>query len=238
MLGWLDANDALVERFAAPPPIWPEPELPWVGDLEAAVPAIRKEVLRYLALRQPPETDELIGARSVVDDPYRAVPSGRGSWRILLLQSFGRPVAGVADQFPDTLAAVGRSPLVGNIGFTCLDPGSRIEPHRDLNRGVLRLQLPILLPADAERCWLLLGGTRVRWEEGRCVLFDQCVTHEAVNDTDEPRVVLTAEVVLPLPFPLSLGNRVAQHAYRRLPSYEGMVERAADAARRPLEAAS
>jgi len=70
------------------------------------------------------------------------------------------------------------------------------------------------------------------------VLFDQCEPHEVSNDSDDERVVLTTEVLLPLPFPLSLLNRLAQRSYRSLPSFRGMVERAAEAALAPTVAVS
>jgi aspartyl/asparaginyl beta-hydroxylase (cupin superfamily) len=43
-----------------------------------------------------------------------------------------------------------------------------------------------------------VDGTYNRWQEGRCLLFDDSRRHEVWNDTEEERVVLLFDVVRPM----------------------------------------
>ncbi|WCO65883.1 aspartyl/asparaginyl beta-hydroxylase domain-containing protein [Iamia majanohamensis] len=225
LLAALDANDALVRRARPTGSAWWDASAHgWVAPLEAQVGTIRGEVERFLAQRAAPATtlvNGLDGGRGP-----SSVPPSDGTWRVVVLSSFGRPVPGNAERFPATMAAVARTPAIANVGFSILDPGSRIEEHRDPNRGALRYQLPVIVPGPPGACRISVGGEERAWEEGRSVLFDLAEPHWARNDTDQPRVVLVMEVLMPLRGPVALVNRAVQRAYRRLPTYRALPERA------------
>jgi beta-hydroxylase len=84
-------------------------------------------------------------------------------------------------------------------GFSRLEPGTHIAPHRDgTGPGVVRCQLALRIPAG---CLLRVGAWTGTWQEGRCVAFNGLVEHEVANLGSEPRIVLLADFRPPPPPP-------------------------------------
>lgn len=54
-------------------------------------------------------------------------------------------------------------------------------------------------------------------------MVDRPVLHEAWNDSDEVRVLIMAEV--PMPLPLNVCNHVAQRMFRFFPTFRGLTDR-------------
>jgi aspartyl/asparaginyl beta-hydroxylase (cupin superfamily) len=54
--------------------------------------------------------------------------------------------------------------------------------------------LPIIVPPG---CWLRVGNETREWEEGKLLIFDDSMEHEAKNPTGELRVILLFEVWRP-----------------------------------------
>jgi len=49
----------------------------------------------------------------------------------------------------------------------------------------VRCHLGLRVPPQAERCWIRVDGEICRWQEGRCLLFDDTYEHEVLNDTGD-----------------------------------------------------
>jgi beta-hydroxylase len=116
-------------------------------------------------------------------------------------------------------------PQMTTVGFSALESRSHIAEHVGTNRGALRYQLPLVVPGQPGDCRIRLGDEMVEWEEGKSVIFDLKVNHEAWNDSDGRRVLFMIETAMPLPRPLSWLNRLVQYQYRFFPSYRDMPER-------------
>ena len=77
------------------------------------------------------------------------------------------------------------------------EPGPLVTRCRNLtvakvdSIGLVVRNLGIDVP---DGCGLRVGGIERRWEEGRCVVFDDSFTHEAWNRSDQPRVVLVVDL--------------------------------------------
>jgi aspartate beta-hydroxylase len=69
-----------------------------------------------------------------------------------------------------------------------LNPGTQIKPHKGPTNVRLRCHLGIKIP-DGD-CGLTVGGETRRWQQGRCLVFDDSLEHEAWNRTPESRIVL------------------------------------------------
>ncbi|KAF1688194.1 hydroxylase [Pseudoxanthomonas broegbernensis] len=80
---------------------------------------------------------------------------------------------------------------VVNAGFSRMAPGARILPHVGYTRAVLRLHLALYVKGD---CGLRVGFERRTWQEGRCLLFDDTVEHEAWNNGAHDRLVLLLDL--------------------------------------------
>jgi aspartyl/asparaginyl beta-hydroxylase (cupin superfamily) len=172
-------------------------QFPWLGDVEAAIPEIRAELEAVLAQdgafhpyvesepNRPPATHLLL------NDPR---------WGVFHLWKHGAPVAGNADRCPKTMAALERAPMPRIPGrspmalFSLLRPSAHIAGHNGLLNTRLICHIPLILPG---RCRLRVGNEVREWEEGKALIFDDSVEHEAWNDSDSTRVILLFEIWRP-----------------------------------------
>jgi len=170
----------------------------WVADVESATDDIRRELLAVL------EEDGLFRPY-MVSDPRRP-PSGyhglvdNPEWSTLYLWENGGPVPGIADRCPRTMEAMQAVPLphittrAPSILFSLLRPGARIPPHHGVLNARLICHLPLVVP---DRCGFRVGNETRAWEEGKLLVFDDSIEHEAWNDSDRDRVILIFDVWRP-----------------------------------------
>lgn len=180
---------------------------PWVRRLEDAVDAVTAE---YLAVQS--EVDAFPGLQEVQTEQVM-VTRDQG-WQVLLLLGYQERFARTCARFPQTMALLDAIPEITTAFFSRLVPGKRIPMHQGPWGGVLRVHLPVVVPRDAERCWIEVAGERRTWQRGRCLAFDDSFPHQVHNDTDETRVVLFLDVVRPLPEPWHQKNMTALNTIR------------------------
>jgi aspartyl/asparaginyl beta-hydroxylase (cupin superfamily) len=123
------------------------------------------------------------------------------TWSSLYLWNNGRPVEQNVARCPATFAAVrdhvpsveidGRAPAVF---FSLLKPGAHIPPHTGMLNVRYICHLPLIVPAN---CSIRVGARTRTWEEGRIMVFDDTVEHEAKNASDQDRLVLIFEIWKP-----------------------------------------
>ncbi|MBT8114162.1 MAG: aspartyl/asparaginyl beta-hydroxylase domain-containing protein [Arenicella sp.] len=88
---------------------------------------------------------------------------------------------------PETTRLVEAIPGMMTAGFSRLTPQSHIKPHTGYTSAVLRCHLGVKVPVD---CSLKVGSELREWQDGKCLVFDDTVIHEAWNNSDFPRTVL------------------------------------------------
>jgi aspartyl/asparaginyl beta-hydroxylase (cupin superfamily) len=172
-------------------------DFPWIGEIEAAIPAMRQELERVVE-------DESAFRPYVEADPNRPQPAnhllGDPSWAAFYLWKSGEPVAENAERCPRTLEALrlapmpvikGRSPIAL---FSRLRPGAHIKPHNGMLNTRLICHIPLIAPPD---CRLRVGNEVREWEEGKALIFDDSIEHEAWNGSDRTRTVLLFEIWRP-----------------------------------------
>lgn len=93
----------------------------------------------------------------------------------------------VRELFPLTNSLVKSIPGVYIAGFSILEPKTRIYPHTGYTGEVLRSHLGLITPKGA---WIEVAGEKVEWEQGKMFVFDDTVTHNAYNGSDDERVIL------------------------------------------------
>lgn len=169
----------------------------WVAALEAAAPAMRKEVEAILG-----------GGSGLV--PYVAGEKNRPTrehallnnpdWSAYYLWENGALVADNAARCPNTMAALmgapiphiaTRSPMVL---FSVLRPHTHIPAHNGMLNTRLICHIPLIVPPD---CRLRVGNETRSVEFGKAMIFDDSIEHEAWNDSDETRVILLFEIWRP-----------------------------------------
>jgi len=171
---------------------------PWAAAVEAAAADMREElagVLKEDGLFRPyletskerPNYD----FHGMLDNP---------AWSTLHLFENGGPVAQNVARCPKTYAALSRAPLchittrAPSILFSLLKAGARIAPHHGMINTRLICHLPLIVP---DGCGFRVGNEVRAWEEGKLLIFDDTIEHEAWNDSAEDRVVLIFDVWRP-----------------------------------------
>jgi len=78
-----------------------------------------------------------------------------------------------------------------NAMFSLLAPGTSIPPHVGVSNARLVCHLPLVVP---EGCWFRVGGETRYWKRGEAFVFDDTIEHEALNPSDELRVVFIFDI--------------------------------------------
>ena len=111
-------------------------------------------------------------------------------WNVFGLYADGRLLTENGALCPETVKLLAQVPGLTTAGFSLLRPGTRILPHKGYSNAVLRCHLGLVIPQD---CALTVGGVQKKWEEGKCLVFDDTSVHEAWNLGPDERVVLIAD---------------------------------------------
>jgi aspartyl/asparaginyl beta-hydroxylase (cupin superfamily) len=176
-------------------------EFGWAAELEAETATITAE-LEALLKAQSDDFEPYVAAdadRSGGTAP-NAHLAGSANWSAYHLLKGGEPVAGHAERFPATLAALERAPLPRIEGrspmalFSLLKPGAHIRPHHGLFNFRLICHLPLIVPPD---CQLRVGNQVRSWRAGELLIFDDSMEHEAWNRSDSERIILLFEIWRP-----------------------------------------
>ena len=115
-------------------------------------------------------------------------------WSVFGLYSFGIKLDKNCKLCPETARLVLQIPGLSMAGFSHMKPDTHIAPHTGHPEGVLRCHLGLIVP---ENCAIRVGDETRTWEEGKCMVFDDTVEHEAWNKSDKSRVVLLLDFKAP-----------------------------------------
>lgn len=169
----------------------------WVGALESEADVIRAELDNLLATRAEEFSPYLHGDANRARIDYRMVDDP--DWSALFLCENGVRNESVIDACPRTWAAMQKVPFpdIANsptVMFSLLAPGARIMPHTGMFNTRLVCHLPLIVPPD---CGFRVGNEVRAWEQGKLLIFDDSIQHEAWNDSDRDRVVLIFDIWRP-----------------------------------------
>jgi aspartyl/asparaginyl beta-hydroxylase (cupin superfamily) len=176
---------------------YPLEQFAWAKALEAATPDIKRELVAVLASES--------GFRPYVEGDSSRPNRGHAllndlNWSAFHLIENGKRVVGNVERCPDTMAALralpiprvaGRSPMVL---FSVLRAHTHIPPHTGMLNTRLIVHLPLIVPAG---CRLRVGNSVRDVVEGKLLIFDDSIEHEAFNDSDDARVILLFEIWSP-----------------------------------------
>lgn len=193
-------------------PFWDVKAFPWLQRLQAAIPAIREELL---ALRGIQNASASAGAasegcsvapahfqpyRSPVWSADRTAPDGvgglahdRGEWNVFYLFLHNVSFDENCAQCPRTVELVRSVPgQYHHVFFSNLAPHTHIAKHHGPTNKKLRIHIPLFVPAGG--CRLRVGDRVHTIREGEPYVFDDSFEHEAWNDSDQSRIVLILDV--------------------------------------------
>jgi aspartyl/asparaginyl beta-hydroxylase (cupin superfamily) len=173
----------------------------WVPAVEAATAVIREELTGLLASR---------GAEDFRPFPENAdgMPMGvskaladRRDWGVLVFCEQGWLEPKHIERCPRTWDTVLRHaplPRVAGWGpsiiFSLLKAGAHIGAHTGMYNTRLICHLPLIVPPG---CRFRVGDEVREWEEGKLLIFDDTIEHEAWNDSNEDRVMLIFDIWRP-----------------------------------------
>ena len=173
-------------------------EFDWAAALEAQAGAIRDELIALVS--------EGADFRPYVEDEPNRPPrdfhglNNSPDWTALYLWRDGELVEENARRCPRTVEALSNVPL-STIGkrtpavlFSRLEPGAHIPPHTGMLNCRLICHLPLIVPKG---CWLRVGNETREWQEGKLLIFDDSIEHEARNPSGELRIILLFDIWRP-----------------------------------------
>ena len=164
---------------------------PWVTELEAEAETIRAEL--NLVLQRPEDIPPFTRCPRTKPASPRGTIGGPLFSACLANASMRTANAARTRPRPSLRCRACRT-----LGSPFWPPDTIFPPHRGPTKAVVRCHLGLVIPAQAEQCWIRVGGQTRHWENGRCLLFDDTFEHEVRNDTAEARVVLFIDVDRPL----------------------------------------
>ncbi len=156
---------------------------PWTKELEAHIDEIRAEVIRLGEIQDVLPTFHEVS-------PYQKRISKGEDWKTLWLYGFGYDSPVAQQLCPVTTRLVKQVPNLQSALFSMLGPGTHIPPHRGIYKGLVNYHLGIIIPKQAEKCWMQVGDQLIVWQAGQSYVFDDTNTHEVWNESGEERIVL------------------------------------------------
>jgi hypothetical protein len=203
-------------------PWYPREMFDWVSELEAAVPAMRAEIEQVLAGEQ--------GLEPYVQESDLRPSVGHSllndaRWSAFYLFKDGERVEENARRCPEIMRLLElppiprikrRSPMAL---ISILRPGTHIPPHNGMLNTRLICHIPLVVPKG---CRLRVGAETREVVEGKAMIFDDSIEHEAWNTGDAVRAVLLFEIWRP---EISEDEKVALTAmFEAVTGYEAPSE--------------
>jgi aspartate beta-hydroxylase len=161
---------------------WLDPgDFPLVAYLESHYDAIRGEILSLNPSRFHRESERI--QRS-------------GDWDVAFFYERGRRRNEICEACPVTTRGIeGHGAVLTMAGLAYVSrmrAGTHILAHTGPTNIRVRCHLGIRVPDGG--CAIRVENDTRRWEEGKCLVFDDHFEHEAWNHTDEDRIVLIVDV--------------------------------------------
>jgi aspartyl/asparaginyl beta-hydroxylase (cupin superfamily) len=193
------SNQLYIPRLPALP-FFDRNDFPFLDELEAKTDVIRAELEAAI------ETDQDKFRPYIAYNPGDPVNQWRelnhsDRWSAYHLWHNGKPNRENLERCPETARALQTVSLAGidglcpNVFFSALQPHTHIPPHNGESNARLIAHLPLIVP---DHCIFRVGFDRREWEVGKVMIFDDTIEHEAINDSDELRVVLIFDLWNPL----------------------------------------
>ncbi|MEM9217066.1 MAG: aspartyl/asparaginyl beta-hydroxylase domain-containing protein [Cyanobacteria bacterium P01_F01_bin.150] len=172
----------------------------WAKELEENWDLIRKELDEILKYQ-----DELPNFQDISPDQADSTSSDN-LWKTYFMYGYGIKAEQNCQRCPETTRLIESVPGMKTAFFSILLPGKHIPEHRGPYKGVVRYLLALKVPEPREKCRIRVENETRHWQEGKSMMFDDSLNHEAWNETEGVRVVLFLDIMRPMRFPLSTIN--------------------------------
>ena len=169
---------------------------PWIEEVEAATADLAAELQLVMAAERAELVPYVQYADHLPMDQWRPLNRSR-DWTAIHLLEHGRRVDANARHCPRAMELLEKLPqpqvpgASPNAMFSLLAPQTRIPPHVGISNTRLVCHLPLIVP---EGCWFRVGAETRYWQRGEAFVFDDTIEHEALNPSDQLRVVFIFDV--------------------------------------------
>ena len=181
----------LVEREFHPRRLFP-----FLEELEAATDVLAEELAAVMSAERAELVPYIQYDAHVPLAQWKEL-NRNPDWTAIHLLQNGERIEANARHCPRTMGVLekieqpripGASP---NAMFSLLAPKTQIPPHVGVNNSRLVCHLPLIVP---EGCWFRVGAETRYWKRGETFVFDDTIEHEAMNPSEELRVVFIIDV--------------------------------------------
>jgi aspartyl/asparaginyl beta-hydroxylase (cupin superfamily) len=175
-------------------------DFPWLDDLEAAADDIRAELVSVLEERGESALTPYVADQPQLDAKYFGELNQSRRWGVYQLWNEGVEFPEHIARCPRTVAALQSWPKWDVPGsgptalFSILAPKTRIPAHTGPVNTRLVVHLALIVP---ENCGFRVGAQVREWHPGKAFVFNDSISHEAWNDSNEPRAVLIVDTWSP-----------------------------------------
>jgi ornithine lipid ester-linked acyl 2-hydroxylase len=138
--------------------------------------------------------EEYLELSQTVFDPWIQRDLHNDGWGVYGLIVLGEKVESACKQCPHTIEVLDQIPGINLAGFSRLAPHTHVQPHTGWAISSNRFHLGLVIPPA---CNLRVANEVREWQEGKCLVFDDTVEHEAWNNSDEVRAVLLIDILRP-----------------------------------------
>lgn len=138
--------------------------------------------------------DEYLSLPTDAFDPWVQRSMHGAGWSVYGLIAGGHLIPAAAKLCPRTSEILGLLGAISLAGFSRMDPGTHIAPHAGWAENEHRLHLGLVVPIG---CRLRVANDTRAWREGKCLIFDDTVEHEAWNDSNKVRGNLMVDFLKP-----------------------------------------
>jgi hypothetical protein len=104
--------------------------------------------------------------------------------------------------FPYLAAQLEKIPHLITASISVLEPGAWLLPHNGSTNAIMRIHLPLKVPALFPECGMTIAGHDLSWKEGDLLFFCDMQVHSVRNLTNERRFILMLDVMRPEFVPL------------------------------------
>lgn len=195
----LKVTETILAHFSDDSPHCNPKDFPWINKVENSTSIILSELQEILKKQEDiPYFEDLSEEQKRIVNPQK--------WKTYFIYAYGHKIKKNALACPQTTQLVEAIPGMTTAFFSILEPHTHISQHRGLYKGVLRYHLGLIIPSNAQNCYLKISDKKYTWEKGKSLVFDDTFPHEAHNDTNERRVVLFVDFKKKFPFPVNILN--------------------------------
>jgi aspartate beta-hydroxylase len=209
-------------RIKTPSVLDTDTYFPGAKRFQSAWMQIRQEALDVMKNAQGiPRFHEIMPAQAEIS------ASDGKDWRMFLLKVYGQNIRANQAACPVLSELVASTPEVLSATLSFLAPHKHIPRHAGPFRGILRFQLNLEAPTDADGrpgAVLWLDHHEHRLANGECLLWDDTYPHEVWNHSDQPRIALLLDVRRPaMPLDLRLLSRAVTAGVGMMARWRGFA---------------